>query len=358
MIVLSLFDGKACLRIALERAGISVTKYYASEIDKNAIAVAQHNWPDIIQIGDVTKVTYCNGVLHTENGSFEVGHIDLIAGGSPCQGFSFAGRQLNFNDPRSALFFEFVRLKNETSATTFLLENVVMKKEYKDLISEYMGVEPVFINSDLVSGQTRKRLYWSNLPIQQPLDEGILFKNVLQDDYDKKFIHSEKAITYMDRKVSGGRCHWDFKHHSDTDCEKSMCITAVIHKGVPYNVLIDRRFGKVVIRMFTPVELERLQTLPDNYTSCVSNTQRYIMIGNGWTIDVISHILHPLAIINYKPVVFASDCLCDPYDIDREFPICHCGVNYSECSCPSPTQDDIYDYKFINNIMYAKLKSA
>ena len=150
MNVLSLFDGMSCGRIALERAGIKVDKYYASEIDKYAITITKKNFPNTIHIGDVTKIK-----------AEDLEPIDLLMGGSPCQGFSFAGRQLNFDDPRSALFFEFVRLLKECKPKYFLLENVRMKKEYQDVITEHLGVEPIMINSALVSAQNRKRLYWT-----------------------------------------------------------------------------------------------------------------------------------------------------------------------------------------------------
>lgn len=154
MKVLSLFDGISCGRVALERAGIPVETYYASEIDKYAIQIAQKNYPDTIQIGDVTKVDF----------SEYIGKVDLIIGGSPCQGFSFAGKQLNFNDPRSKLFFEFLRAVRTIKPKYFLLENVKMKKEFQDIISERLGVQPIEINSALVSAQNRIRLYWTNIP--------------------------------------------------------------------------------------------------------------------------------------------------------------------------------------------------
>jgi DNA-cytosine methyltransferase len=173
MNVLSCFDGMGCGRIALDRLGIPVTNYYASEIDKYAIQVSKANWPDIIHVGDITKLY---------GGYFKPG-IDLLIGGSPCQGFSFAGKQLNFEDPRSKLFFEFVRLKNELQPRYWLLENVVMKKEYQNVISEALGVQPILINSALVSAQNRKRLYWTNIPFQgQPADRGILLKDILEDN--------------------------------------------------------------------------------------------------------------------------------------------------------------------------------
>ena len=341
MNVLSLFDGMSCGRIALERLGIPVDNYYASEIDKYAIQVSQANYPDIIQVGDVTE-------LDTST----LPKIDLIMGGSPCQGFSFAGKQLAFDDPRSALFFEFVRCVKELKPKYFLLENVRMKKEYLDVISEYMGVEPIMINSALVSAQNRVRYYWTNIPgIKQPEQRGIVLRDILE----KKEVEglSDKAIDYMNRsssKWSGGKTRKDIyiKHES----EKGMCLTANMHKGVPYGVIaVDKEKKQLTIkeatkkgyttiedgdcfdmtfpnsktrrgrnmkdksncltaanydymryehsdedkevywRKLTPVECERLQTVPDNYTNHVSNTQRYKMLGNGWTIEVITHIL-------------------------------------------------------------------
>jgi len=163
MNVLSLFDGISCGRVALDRAGIDIDRYFASEIDKYAIMVAQKNYPDTIHIGDVLGVKYKNGCLYTDKGATKT-DIDLLIGGSPCQGFSFAGKQLNFEDPRSKLFFEFVRILHEVKPKYFLLENVKMKKEYQDVITSYLGVEPMESNSSLLSAQKRKRLYWTNIP--------------------------------------------------------------------------------------------------------------------------------------------------------------------------------------------------
>lgn len=334
--VLSLFDGMACGRIALERAGIKVKAYYASEIDKPAMKVAKHNWPDIIHIGDVTKVFYFEGTLYTENGNFYVGKIDLLIGGSPCQGFSFAGKQLNFEDPRSKLFFEFVRLREETECEYFFLENVVMKQAYQEVISDYLGVQPVFINSALVSAQTRKRLYWTNITNSGlPLDKNVLLRDILQYEVEEGYLLSDKAIDYMGRPVKGGRNHYDFRHHHDSDQPKASCVTANTYKGVPYNVLITEEaisriarknysqpkilpdktgtinvknnsgqlsvdsgttfipVGKY-LRRLTEMECERLQTVPDLYTEIVSSTYRYKMLGNGWTVDVIAHLFEPL----------------------------------------------------------------
>jgi DNA (cytosine-5)-methyltransferase 3A len=179
MNVLSLFDGLSCGQLALNRACIKYNKYFASEVDKYAIAVTQHNFPKTIQLGDVLQVR-----------DKDLPKIDLLIGGSPCQGFSFAGKQLNFDDPRSKLFFEFVRLLEECQPKYFLLENVKMKKEYQDVISNYLGVEPIEINSALISAQNRKRLYWANIPVTQPEDKGILLKDVLEYgevDRDKSY---------------------------------------------------------------------------------------------------------------------------------------------------------------------------
>ena len=191
--VLSLFDGMSCGQIALERTGIKVKNYFASEIDKYAIKVTQKNYPNTIQLGSVTDVCFHDGYLIWNGGKNDlyVGQIDLILAGSPCQGFSFAGKQLNFDDPRSKLFFDFVRLLKECKPKYFLLENVKMKKEYQDVISREVGVEPILINSALVSAQNRKRLYWTNISnVFQPEDKKIYLKDVIETgvvDRDKSF---------------------------------------------------------------------------------------------------------------------------------------------------------------------------
>jgi len=172
MNVLSLFDGVSCGKLALDRAGIHVDNYYASEIDKYAIKISKKNYPDIIRLGDVEKWK-----------EWLLPKIDLILAGSPCQGFSFAGKQLAFDDPRSKLFFTFIDIAmhhaTDNPTLKFLLENVKMKKEYRDVISEYIGCEPIEINSALVSAQNRKRLYWTNIPVEQPEDRGIYLKDIV-----------------------------------------------------------------------------------------------------------------------------------------------------------------------------------
>jgi DNA (cytosine-5)-methyltransferase 3A len=193
MNVLSLFDGMSCGQIALERAGIKVNNYYASEIDKHAIKVTQANYPDTVQLGDVTQLK------KRENSP----KIDLLIGGSPCQGFSFAGKQLNFEDPRSKLFFEYVRLLKELKPKYFILENVRMKKESQDIISKYLGVEPIVINSNLVSAQNRHRLYWTNIPgVSIPEDKGILLKDILQKDGENTTIMSDRFA----KRQEGRKC--------------------------------------------------------------------------------------------------------------------------------------------------------
>ena len=201
MNVLSLFDGMSCGQLALRRAGIKVDKYYASEIDKYAIQITQKNYPQTIQLGDIRNIR-----------SRELSKIHLLIGGSPCQGFSFEGKQLNFQDPRSKLFFEFVRIKNECNPDIFLLENVKMKKEYQDIISSYLGVEPIEINSALCSAQNRRRLYWTNLSIQEPEDRSIYLDDILDSDipgilvdYNQKgefsILAKNKKIVRLDNKT-------------------------------------------------------------------------------------------------------------------------------------------------------------
>ena len=393
MKVLSLFDGMSCGRIALDQLGIPVEKYYASEVDKYAMQVSAANYPDIIQVGDICDLDPKDYM-----------DVDLMLAGSPCQGFSFAGKQLAFDDPRSALFFEFIRLLKTIKPKYFLLENVRMKKEFLQVISEQVsecypeipfGIEPIFINSSLVSAQSRQRYYWTNiLGIKQPEDRGIVLRDILETEPSEEFYHSKKSREYMEKGnekwQQAGKRRAD-RYEQSADKEKSFTITANWHKGVPYNyfketkpkqvgVAVDinghdvlkrvyspdgksptvntcqggNREPKVVTggafrgraydkdgkrmdkngvsvanktkqmlelrndnksnaittvgkdsvvahedltwRKLTPLECERLQTVPDNYTNHVSNTQRYKMLGNGWTIEVIKHIFKNMEI--------------------------------------------------------------
>ncbi len=388
MNVLSLFDGMSCGQIALNKLGIKYDKYFAAEIDKYAMQVTQHNFPDTVQLGDVQFVT---------KETFGNNNIDLLVGGSPCQGFSFAGKQLNFEDPRSALFFEFVRLLKELEPKYFLLENVKMKKESQDIISKYLGCEPIEINSSLVSAQTRKRLYWTNIPnVSQPEDKGVVLRDVIESGYvDKRMVNEGKSHCLTARYP--GAVWWNsierrqrtmisleqvddkLRHPEATKKgyaeagedegldltfpksktrrgramkDKSNCLTAasqemgvVIDPSKPNQInpdksaksssedekgtqphMQDRVFHedgkshaltssfasrtkvgkndkKLSWRKLTPLECERLQTVPDGYTLVmeddkqkVSNSQRYKMLGNGWTVDVITHILKNMEI--------------------------------------------------------------
>ena len=249
MNVLSLFDGMSCGQIALNKLDIKYTKYYASEIDKFAIEISKKNYPNTIHLGDVKKIY-----------KKDLPKIDLLIGGSPCQGFSMAGKQLNFEDPRSVLFFEYVRLLRELKPRYFLLENVKMKQEWEDTITNILDVNPVKINSDLFVQQNRPRVYWTNIPVEE-----------LPERPDWKGDFYQFRRTYY-RKNQSGVCP---------------CLTANMGTG-GHNVPL-KSMNKA--DKLTPVECEKLQSVPDNYTDGVSNTQRYKMLGNGWTIDVIAHIL-------------------------------------------------------------------
>ena len=274
--VLSLFDGMSCGQIALNKVGIEYENYFASEIDKEAIKVTMKNYPNTKQLGSVTDV----------NGS-DLPKIDLLIGGSPCQGFSFAGKQLNFEDQRSKLFFEFVRLLEETKPKYFLLENVVMKQKYQDIISKNLGVKPILINSSLVSAQNRKRLYWTNIPnIEQPNDLGITIKDTLVDECDSSFF-------IENRNINGKNALNKLRLSERNLDEKYRCLTAGGQGGTNAGATTIR-LSNGKLRIPTPEECEAAQTVPIGYTSCVSKTQRYKMLGNGWTVDVIAHIFSSL----------------------------------------------------------------
>ena len=391
MKVLSLFDGMSCGQIALNKLGIKDYTYYASEIDKYAMQITQKNFPGTIQVGDVTKLK-----------SEDFTNIDLMFAGSPCQGFSFAGKQLAFDDPRSKLFFEFVRLLKEVKPKYFLLENVRMKKEYLDVISEQVGVQPTLINSSLLSAQSRQRYYWTNIPFDKNIeDKGIVLRDILEggfsternkshcldanyykgssvENYKKKSrrqmvfespqsyreVRTEEAkqIRKMTRQKTG-KDHTPYRSKRleprtdgkvgtvtpslNNDHKISFITKQSVDKYVPnkeadfcdpYNkktlkgdkstaLRTNSSNGNMWVnhskirdksktvrssgrgsydrhewdsvdelhwRKLTPLECERLQTVPDNYTEGVSNTQRYKMLGNGWTVDVIAHILKSL----------------------------------------------------------------
>lgn len=269
MRVLSLFDGMSCGQIALNKAGISNYEYLASEINPYAIKVTQHNFPKTIQLGDVTKIK-----------GAKLGGVDLLIGGSPCQGFSFAGNQLNFEDERSKLFFEYVRLLEETNPKYFLLENVKMIKESEDIITKMLGVKPVKINSSLVSAQNRERLYWTNLPHPTIQDRGLFLKDVYEPN---------SGTPLSDTTASRPRTIRNYRELN----QKSFCLLATMYKLSQSNgMTVIRDNGR--LRCITPLECERLQTVPDNYTSILSNTRRYEVLGNGWTVDIIAEFFKGL----------------------------------------------------------------
>jgi DNA-cytosine methyltransferase len=278
MNVLSLFDGMSCGQIALNRVGIKYDNYFASEIDKPAIKVTMANYPNTIQIGNVLNVK-----------ATDLPKIDLLIGGSPCQGFSFAGKQLNFNDPRSSLFFEYVRLLRECNPNYFLLENVKMKKEYEEVITDFLGVKPIKINSSLVSAQNRERLYWTNIPVNSmPEDKGLVLKDVLSD-VDHHIITIKHPETIR-RTKNYAQYDQTLKGHGSQDqrffylSSKSGCITKS-RSSIP-----KVEYGNDII-LLVPEEVEKLQTVPVGYTASVKTQDRYAMLGNGWTVDVIAHIL-------------------------------------------------------------------
>jgi DNA-cytosine methyltransferase len=296
--VLSLFDGISCGQIALERQGFEIENYFASEIDKYAMQITMANYPNTKQLGDVKKVT-----------ADQLPKIDLLIGGSPCQGFSFAGAGLNFEDERSKLFFEFVRLKNELKPKYFLLENVKMKQEFQDIISEQLGVKPILINSSLVSAQNRERLYWTNIPvIGQPIDKGILLKDIIEDGQvlkDKSqtilaTLYKENAKSMIKRNKQGllilKNIYPKKGQNGNVYSIFGKCKTLSAGVGIKGNGIGSSNAPKIESinadgwRKLSPLECERLQTVPDGYTKYVSDTQRYKALGNGWTVDVISFI--------------------------------------------------------------------
>lgn len=343
MNVLSLFDGMSCGQQALERTGIKVDNYFASEIDKYAMQVTMANYPNTTQLGSVVDVD-----------GYSLPKIDILIGGSPCQSFSFAGKRKGMStkdqqeiltldhylrlksegyefEGQSYLFWEYMRLLNEVKPTYFLLENVMMGEKWEKVLSKAIGVNAIEINSALVSAQNRRRLYWTNIGmeasgffgdlesiIEQPKDREILLKDVLESEVDEKYFLSENSFIF-DRIKN----NHPFTPRIPNKDEKSNCIKIggsgvddlVVHNTMPRSGdpkkggtgPLSRTDGKTYcldtgntnaveiipasrIRRLTPIECERLQTVKDNYTNHVSDSQRYKMLGNGWTVEVITHI--------------------------------------------------------------------
>ena len=372
--VLSLFDWMSCWRLALERAWIPVRSYYASEIDKYAIQIATKNFPDIKEIGDVEWVevfyTLTWGIDYWYRIKSEWSYyrlwscwLDLLIGGSPCQWFSNAGKGLNFKDHRSKLFFEFVRILKEAHPRYFLLENVPMKEERIKIINQNLwGIQPMVINSSLVSAQSRERLYrvgkrvgerYKMIYIPLPEDKKLTLKDILQDKVEEKYMLSEKLVKWFLNKSSVFRdrfkiaspegkwvcltaknqgsyitqsyilCNinpsWSGQNGNVYSSEgKSPTLTTnkwewpkilqlprgankwrIFEEKTPTLSSNSRSYNNLLhdgycLRRLAPIECERLQTLPDDYTAGVSNSQRYKMLGNGWTVDVIAHIFREI----------------------------------------------------------------
>jgi len=270
--VLSLFDGMSCGQIALDKLGVPVKGYYASEIDKYAMQVTLNNYPNTVHLGGVENVTF-----------FGLPKIDLLIGGSPCQSFSVAGNGKGF-DGKSGLFWEYVRVLKELKPKFFMLENVVMKQEWEDIISDALGVKPIKINSKLVSAQSRPRLYWTNIPVGVLENKDINLSDVLEDNADVKYKLSDAKIDRV-LNTKRGKGFFYNKTHKHTGT-----LISGYYKQPTDGIYIDLGFK----RRLTPTECEKLQTVPLNYTDCVSDSQRYKMLGNGWTVDVIAHIFKNL----------------------------------------------------------------
>lgn len=276
MKVLSLCDGMSIAHIALDRIGMHVDKYYAAEIKDIAIKVTKNNYPDTIHIGDVNKVRYEGGILYTENGNYNVGHIDLMVFGSPCQSFSIAMKtdmRVGLKDKtRSGLFLECYRILQEVQPTWFLLENVAsMKDEDRDALTEFMGVEPIRINSKLVSGALRDRYYWTNIQgITQPEDKGITLQSILTSGYTDR----EKARALL---VSDSRPLTDKKK--------------MLRRYAKFTTIVwEERGNDDSIRYLNQTELERCQTVPEGYTGCLTRNEAADVLGDAFTVDVIAHI--------------------------------------------------------------------
>lgn len=292
MNVLSLFDGVSCGRIALSKMNIVPTNYFASEVDKNAIKCSKANWKDITHIGDVTKVSYKDGVLSTEYGEYEV-DIDLLIGGSPCQSFSSAAAMKGYNtglEGKSGLFYEYLRILNEIKEynpnVVWLLENVKMKKDSKKALDDYLGTEGVYIDSSLLSFQKRARYYWTNFKFTIPEDKGVSFQNYKESgDLSKYKLNPTASRLRMWSGGDGGNSIGSCANVTNAD--KVYCLTTKQDR-CPNSGLVEY---EDFCRYLTQTELELAQTVPMGYTSCLSYNQACAVLGNGWTVDVIVHIL-------------------------------------------------------------------
>ena len=292
--VLSLFDGMSGAQQTLDMLGKKVKRYYASEIDKYAIQVTQENYPNTIQLGSITELS--------DKDLKALGKIDLLIGGSPCQGFSLAGKMKGSStkegmdvttlkqylklkkgvefEGQSYLFWEYIRVLQVVKPKYFLLENVRVTKKWLPMFNEAVGVEPIMINSAVLTAQNRVRFYWTNIPnVKQPKDKGVVLKDILLDGEVEPLMTTAEGKSYCLTVSYPGAVAWN-------SIERKQRTMVKCGARVP-KVLV----GDVKYRKLTPIECERLQGVEDNYTACVSNTQRYRMLGNGFTIPVIAHIL-------------------------------------------------------------------
>jgi len=299
MNVLSLFDGISCGMIALERAGIKVDRYYASEIKDFAIKCSKEHYPNIIQIGDVTKVSYSDGILHTEVGDF-LTDIDLVIGGSPCQDFSVAGSFAHKTErgiyglegDKSRLFYEYLRIKDEIKPKYFLLENVKMKKNSKGLLDLYMGVVGLEINSKLVSYQSRGRFYWTNIPnVTVPADRNISFQDFKDTDADRIAEATPNMTPSRIKMWNGGNGKSGLGTCVNiTYSDKVGCLTRKQDRAPNAGMIQNGDWARYLTRR----ELELAQTLPVGYCDCLTYNQVQDVTGDGWTVDVIAHIFKNL----------------------------------------------------------------
>ncbi|AGO48525.1 DNA methyltransferase [Cellulophaga phage phi18:3] len=290
--VLSLFDGMSCGQIALEKVGIPVNKYFASEIDKYAMQVTQDNYPNTIQMGSVADIDLTT-----------LPKIDLLMGGSPCQGFSIAGKKLNFDDPRSKLFFEFVKAKEFLKPKYFLLENVKMKDEIADAIDEIIGVKRQFVNSRCFTGHIRKRYYWTNLHLTELPKTNIKLKDIVDFevpfDKDLNFFldrtpyaptESYDGIKTINPKQNNGKQTWQRGRVYDVDGNMPTICASLFDLNITKN---HKTYRKLTIN-----ECEKAQGVPKYYTKAVSKNEAGKMLGNGWTVDVIAHIFKNINLKN------------------------------------------------------------
>ncbi len=357
--VLSLFDGISCGLLALQKCGILVNNYFASEIEPNAINVAKTNHPSIIEIGDISKISYRNGVLYTPTNCYNIGKIDLLCGGSPCTNFSSIGyangmttgdieiksleQYLNLKAKnthfvgQSYLFWEYCRLLNEVNPTYFLLENVVMAKKWENIITNAIGVPPLKINSALLSAQNRPRLYWTNIKdVTIPKDSGILLEDILYKNASDKDVSycltvqrslpklmdkygyiPRRFNAYNAAEIKDKACALSRGSMITSSCATLLFVESKSGVHSVKNGLLDNKYktplknGKYNLRKLDLIEMERLQNLPDGYTNVlnVSDQKRGEMIGNGWTVDIIAHIF---SYIGETKDEHKEDRLCNP----------------------------------------------